>query len=190
MNPPSSKGSLHWTSTRAGGVSRRNERDEGQFSLDAFEGVPAPSPPPSPLPGFDMPSLAQRAPEVPPAPTVPSRYHDLRLLYPAAPAPVHRDAPVIHRADLHGLEGVAQVMDWVADGDVVLLDVGALFALPDAFREAILHLKRFVEGDLAGRLLQLTDTRLLVLPPGIEGLRGVEEAVGTLPDDPSDGRRW
>ena len=81
-------------------------------------------------------------------------------------------------------------MDWVADGDVVLLDVGALFARPDAFREAIFHLKRFVEGDLAGRLLQLTDTRLLVLPPGIEGLRGVEEAVGTLPDDPSDGRRW
>lgn len=184
------KGSLHWTSTQAGAVARRAERDEGQFSLDAFEGRPVPSAEPSPLPGFDLPSLSGREANVPPAPSVPSMYHDLRTLFPAAPVPVHRAAPVIHRADLHGLEGVAQVMNWTADGDIVLLDVGALFGHPDVFHEAILQLKRFVEGDLDGRLLQLTDTRVLVLPPGIEGLRGVDESPGSLPDDPTDGRRW
>ena len=32
----------------------------------------------------------------------------------------------------------------------------------------------FIEGDLGGQIIQLTDTRLMLLPPGCRGLKGVE----------------
>ena len=62
-------------------------------------------------------------------------------------------------------------------------------AFARAFRAALDHLPLFVEDDMGGRLLQLTDTRILVLPPGIEGVRGVEDAAETVRPE-GDGRRW
>ena len=175
-------------------MARRNEREEGQSSLDAFSGAPSafpaePTAPAEDLPSFDLPSLEARETRVRPAPTVPHVFHDLRNLYPAAPVPVIQGAPVIHRADLRGLEGVGQVMDWAADGDITLLDFGALFGKDGVLEQAIERLRHFIEDDIGGRLVQLTDTRLLVLPPGIEGQRGVEEQVGAVTGE-DDGRRW
>ena len=106
-----------------------------------------------------------------------------------APVPAVHGAPVIHRASLASSEGIGQVMDWTAEGHITLLDVAPLFGRRDAFRAALDHLSLFVEDDMGGRLLQLTDTRILVLPPGIEGIRGVEDAVETVRPE-GDGRRW
>lgn len=192
MNPPSSQARLHGTSTPAEGMARRVESDEGQSSLDAFSGAPveAPrSPTGSPLEQFEMPSLRHDARRVPAAPTVPHAYLDLRNLYPDAPVPAVHGAPVIHRASLASSEGIGQVMDWTAEGHITLLDVAPLFGRRDAFRAALDHLSLFVEDDMGGRLLQLTDTRILVLPPGIEGVRGVEDAAETVRPE-GDGRRW
>ncbi len=192
MNPPSSQARLHGTSTPARAMTRRVDSDEGQSSLDAFSGAPAEGPRTpvgSPLEQFEMPSLRQNARRVPEAPTVPHAYLDLRNLYPDAPVPAAPGAPVIHRASLASREGIGQVMDWAALGHITLLDVAPLFGRRDDFRAALDHLSLFVEDDMGGRLLQLTDTRILVLPPGIEGVRGVEDAAETVRPE-GDGRRW
>ena len=39
---------------------------------------------------------------------------------------------------------------------------------------AIEKLNLFVETDLGGQIIRLTDTRLMLLPPGCRGIRGVE----------------
>ncbi|DAC38108.1 MAG TPA: hypothetical protein HA286_00540 [Candidatus Poseidoniaceae archaeon] len=173
-------------------MARRSESDEWQSSLDAFTGSPEEPPSTtlgSPLEQFDMPSLRQEARRVPSAPTVPHAYLDLRNLYPNAPVPVGPESPVIHRASLASMDGIGQVMDWAAEGHITLLDVAPLFGRRDDFRAALDHISVFVEDDLGGRLLQLTDTRILVLPPGIEGIRGVEDAPETVRPE-GDGRRW
>ncbi|RJU99192.1 MAG: hypothetical protein DWC11_07105 [Candidatus Poseidoniales archaeon] len=173
-------------------MARRPDADEWQSSLDAFTGAPeeqARTPVGAPLEQFDMPSLRHDARRVPEAPTVPHACHDLRNLYPDAPVPTGPDAPVIHRASLNSVEGIGQVMDWAADGHITLLDLAPLFGRRDDFRTALDHLSVFVEDDLGGRLLQLTDTRLLVLPQGVEGVRGVEDAPESVRPE-GDGRRW
>ncbi|DAC08317.1 MAG TPA: hypothetical protein HA276_01080 [Candidatus Poseidoniaceae archaeon] len=173
-------------------MARRSETDEWQFSLDAFSGAPeqvAEAPAGLPLEQFDMPSLRPEARRIPAAPTVPHAYLDLRNLYPDAPVPVGPDAPVIHRASLASIEGIGQVMDWAAEGHITLLDVAPLFGRHDDFRTALDHISIFVEEDLGGRMVQLTDTRVLVLPPGIAGVRGVEDAAETVRPE-GDGRRW
>ena len=192
MNPPSSQARLHGTSTPAEGMARRVESDEGQSSLDAFSGAPVEAsrtPVGSPLEQFDMPSLRHDARRVPAAPTVPHAYLDLRNLYPDAPVPAGPNAPVIHRASLANIEGIGQVMDWAAEGHITLLDVAPLFGRRNDFNEALDQLALFVVEDMGGRLLQLTDTRVLILPPGIEGIRGVEDAAETVRSE-GDGRRW
>ena len=70
-----------------------------------------------------------------------------------------------------------------------LLDVAPLFGRRNDFNEALDQLALFVVEDMGGRLLQLTDTRVLILPPGIEGIRGVEDAAETVRSE-GDGRRW
>nr|ANV79985.1 hypothetical protein [uncultured Candidatus Thalassoarchaea sp.] len=32
----------------------------------------------------------------------------------------------------------------------------------------------FIEGDLGGQIIQITDSRLMLLPPGCRGLKGIE----------------
>jgi SepF-like predicted cell division protein (DUF552 family) len=90
---------------------------------------------------------------------------------------------------LNSIEGIGQVMDWAAEGHITLLDLAPLFGRRDDFRTALDHLSVFVEDDLGGRLLQLTDTRILVLPKGVEGVRGVEDAPESVRPE-GDGRRW
>ncbi|MFL2882226.1 MAG: hypothetical protein ACJ0CN_03530 [Candidatus Poseidoniaceae archaeon] len=42
------------------------------------------------------------------------------------------------------------------------------------FNSALNSMHTFIEGDLGGQIIQLTDTRLMLLPPGCRGLKGVE----------------
>jgi hypothetical protein len=39
---------------------------------------------------------------------------------------------------------------------------------------AIEKLNKFVENDLGGQIIRLTETRLMLLPPGCRGVNGVE----------------
>lgn len=172
----------------------RNEEDEHQSSLDSFtseivDNIDKYLEPPDlghskevqePLRSIDMPSRIKPGEIKPPPSDV--LYHDLGRLYPAAPI-----APdggfILHRGVLQDLTGVPQIMDWLSDGDIVIVEMGRMMQREVEFKTALRQLDEFVEGDLKGQIIQLTTSRLLLLPPGCRGVRGVEDeafAAGPL----------
>ena len=89
--------------------SMSEERDK-QTSLDSFDGsAPRRLNLPSQEPAITAPSNSNS-----------NRYHDMEKLYPNAPVPKVADGLVIHRAVLHDLTGVPQLLDWLADGEAAL----------------------------------------------------------------------
>ena len=84
-----------------------SEESDKQTSLDSFDGS-APR-------RLNLPS--QQPNLQPSSSSAPTRYHDMEKLYPNAPVPKVAGGLVIHRAMLHDLTGVPQLMDWVADGE-------------------------------------------------------------------------
>ena len=109
-------------------------------------------------------------------------YHDLERLYPAAPIP-EEGGFVLHRGVLQDLTGVPQLLDWVSDGDVAIVEMGRMMQRETEFETALNQLHTFIENDLNGQIVQLTGSRLLLLPPGCRGIRGVEDeafAAGPL----------
>ena len=118
---------------------------------------------------------------------VSNRYHDMGKLYPNAPVPSVANGLVMHRATLHDLTGVPQLLDWVADGEAVIVRMEKLMYRDFEFETAIERLDEFIVKDLGGQLLQLNDTRLMLLPPGCRGVNGVESEA--FASDPSDFER-
>ena len=172
----------------------KEDEDEHQSSLDSFtsEVVNAEDmflEPPDlgqsmdkqePLRSIEMPSRREPGESKPPPSDI--LYHDLGRLYPAAPI-----APdggfILHRGVLRDLTGVPQLMDWLSDGDIVIVEMGRMMQRELEFKTALSQLDEFVEGDLKGQIIQLTTSRLLLLPPGCRGVRGVEDeafAAGPL----------
>jgi SepF-like predicted cell division protein (DUF552 family) len=134
-----------------------------------------------PLRRLDMPS-SRPAGEAPPPPAK-VRYHDLGSKYPAAPISSGENGLVLHRGVLQDLTGVAGLLDWLSDGEVVIVEVGRLMQRKLEFSTALAQLHSFIEDDLGGQIVQLTSSRLLLLPPGCRGVRGVEDeafAAGRL----------
>ena len=123
---------------------------------------------------MDMPSIAESQPE----PVVPEQqYHDLGDLYPDAPVPTMRGEAIIHRAVLHDSSGIETLFDWVADGDVVIVELKRLIQREVEFANCISRLQEMVEGDLCGTLVQVGDDRLILLPAGFAAVKGVENEV-------------
>ena len=50
-------------------------------------------------------------------------YHDLGSLYPDAPVQRHPQEVVIRRAVLHDVTGLEVLLDWAADGHVVIIEL-------------------------------------------------------------------
>ena len=123
---------------------------------------------------MDMPSIAESQPE----PVVPEQqYHDLGDLYPDAPVPTMRGEAIIHRAVLHDSSGIEALFDWVADGDVVIVELKRLIQREVEFANCISRLQEMVEGDLCGTLVQVGDDRLILLPASFAAVKGVENEV-------------
>ena len=123
---------------------------------------------------MDMPSIS----EVDTEPVQPAAaYHDLGELYPDAPVPAYRGDVIIHRAVLHDSSGVEQLFDWVASGDVVIVELKRLMRREVEFAATVSRLQNMIEGELGGGLVQVGDERLILLPHGFRGLRGVDEEV-------------
>ena len=141
-----------------------SEEEEKQTSLDAFSG---PAPRTLNLPS-QQPTISVTNSESS------TRYHDLEKLYPDAPVPKVGGGLVIHRATLRDLTGVGQLMDWLADGEAAIVRMEKLMNRELELQTAIEKLNLFVETDLGGQIIRLTDTRLMLLPPGCRGIRGVE----------------
>ncbi len=119
---------------------------------------------------IDVPSL-QRDHD---SPTPGEIYHDLGLRHPLAPVPRGVGDVLIHRALLHDLTGIDHLLDWLAQGDMVIVEMRRLMNRGTEFKEAIARLQTFIESDLGGEIVQLGDSRILLLPPSFRGVSGVE----------------
>ena len=107
-------------------------------------------------------------------PTTDVDYHDLEEIFPDAPVPSRGDGMVFHRAILHDLSGVPKLLDWVSDGDAVIVELSRIINRDTEFSVAVDNMSVFIENDIGGQIIQLTDTRLLLLPPGCKGITGIE----------------
>lgn len=125
-----------------------------------------------PLQTFSMPSMEQSKPQVTPSSDV--IYHDLGELYPNPPILESENGMVLHRAVLNDITGCSQLMDWVADDHAVIVEMNRLMKKTVEFNAALAQLNAFIDGDLGGQIIQMTETRLMLLPPGCRGVRGVE----------------
>jgi len=122
---------------------------------------------------FAMPSLSGEVrPNAPVTSTI--TFHDLERQYPSAPVPAMASGTVIHYATLSDLTGCDTVMNWVADGHAVLIDMQRLMARHTEFTQTLKRLQEFVEGDLNGTILKMNETRVMCLPEQCRGVRGTE----------------
>ena len=141
-----------------------SEEGDKQTSLDAFDG-PAPR-------RLNLPSQETTISSA--SGSSGTTYHDLEKLYPNAPVPKLADGLVIHRATLHDLTGVLQLLDWVSDGEAAIVRMEKMMNRKLELQTAIEKLNKFIESDLGGQIIRLTETRLMLLPPGCRGVKGVE----------------
>jgi len=125
-----------------------------------------------PLQTFSMPSMEQSNPQITSSSDV--LYHDLGELYPNPPILPSDNGMVLHRAVLNDITGCSQLMDWVADDHAVIVEMNRLMKKTVEFNAALAQLNAFIDNDLGGQIIQMTETRLMLLPPGCRGVRGVE----------------
>ncbi|MBT61571.1 MAG: hypothetical protein CMA63_08510 [Euryarchaeota archaeon] len=126
----------------------------------------------SPLRTFSMPSMdSRKEPSTPAAEVI---YHDLGNMYPNPPILDSDNGLVLHRAVLNDITGCGQLMDWVSDGHAAIVEMNRLMKKTVEFNAALAQLNAFIDEDLGGQIIQMTETRLMLLPPGCRGVRGVE----------------
>jgi SepF-like predicted cell division protein (DUF552 family) len=123
---------------------------------------------------MDMPSIAESQP-VPVSPA--QAYHDLGDLYPDAPIPMIRGEAIIHRAVLQDSSGIEALFDWVAAGDVAIVELKRLIRREVEFANCVSRLQELIEGDLGGALVQVGEDRLILLPAGFAAVKGVDNEV-------------
>ena len=176
-------------------MKRKKDTDLHQSSLDSFADVELPSMPDldqltkadkilkenqsinegeksNNLNTFEMPSMSKTTKKN----EVPSKliFHNLGNKYPDAPIISNDNGLVVHRAVLNDMTGISTLLNWLADGHASIVEMGRLIKRDTEFRAALDELHKFIEGDLGGQIIQITDTRLMLLPPGCRGLKGVE----------------
>lgn len=134
---------------------------------------------------FSMPS-SKRTPAAK-MPRAEVTYHNLDQLYPNAPVPLYEGEMVLHNSTLVDLTGCGTLMDWVAEGHGCIVEMKRMMKRKTEFNQALNILSQFVEGDVQGQIIRITDTRLLLLPQGCRGIKGTEmEGFAVSPDDLTD----
>ncbi len=98
-------------------------------------------------------------------------YHDLGMRFPDAPIPRTKSDVIVHRATLEDVTGISQLMNWVSNGDIVIIEMTGLMSRDMELGLAVGKIQDFVEGDLSGQLVRLGSARLLLLPPTFEGVK-------------------
>jgi len=176
-------------------MKRKKDTDPHQSSLDSFADVELPSMPDldqltkadkilkenqsinegeksNNLNTFEMPSMSKTTKKN----EVPSKliFHNLGNKYPDPPIISSDNGLVVHRAVLNDMTGISTLLNWLADGHASIVEMGRLIKRDTEFSAALDEMHTFIEGDLGGQIIQITDTRLMLLPPGCRGLKGVE----------------
>ena len=121
---------------------------------------------------FEMPSMSPYE-EKPAAPSG-LIYHDLEKLYSSPPIKDSNSGLVVHRAVLNDITGCSTLLNWLSDGHAAIVEMNRLVKRETEFSSAINQLHTFIEGDLGGQIIQITDSRLMLLPPGCRGVKGIE----------------
>ena len=98
-------------------------------------------------------------------------YHDLGMKYPDAPVPRVMGDVIVHRAILDDITGVTSLMDWISEGDLVIVEMTDLLENDMELHLAVDKIQDFVERDLSGQVIRLGQSRLLLLPPAFESAR-------------------
>ncbi len=171
------------------------EKDDAQSSLDAFSHANIPEMPDldslaradkilkkeintttdeetEGLNTFEMPSMSPSE-EKPAAPSG-LIYHNLEKLYSSPPIKDSNSGLVVHRAVLNDITGCSTLLNWLSDGHAAIVEMNRLVKRETEFSSAINQLHTFIEGDLGGQIIQITDSRLMLLPPGCRGVKGIE----------------
>lgn len=134
---------------------------------------------------FSMPSNTASASK--PLPSTTMTYHDLGAMYPNAPVPLFEGEMVLHNTTLVDLTGCGTLMNWVAEGHGCIVEMKRIMKRTTEFNQALSMLNTFVEGDVQGQIIRITDTRLLLLPQGCRGIKGTDmEGFAVSPDDLTD----
>ena len=102
-------------------------------------------------------------------------YHNLGSLYPDAPVPNSENELVIRRTVLHDVSGLDKLLNWAADGEIVIVELGKILDRGFEFETAIEHISGFIVSDMGSSLVQLGEDRLLLLPSGVSGVAGLEK---------------
>ena len=115
---------------------------------------------------FEMPSMSKNAKKN----EVPSKliFHNLGNKYPDPPITSNETGLVVHRAVFNDITGTSTLLDWLADGHASIVEMGRLIKRDTEFSTALDQLHTFIEGDLGGQIIQITDTRLMLLPLAVE----------------------
>ena len=92
-------------------------------------------------------------------------YHDLGERYPQAPVPKLSNDTLIHRASLEDITGIPMIMDWIADGDIVIVEMSSMINREIELQTAVSKIQKFIEDDIKGTVFGLGHNRLLLLPP-------------------------
>ena len=72
---------------------------------------------------------------------------------------------IVHRAILDDITGIPKLLDWLSDGDIVILEMSRLITVETELRIAVDQIQSFVETDLSGEVIRLGTSRLLLIPP-------------------------
>ena len=92
-------------------------------------------------------------------------YHDLGERYSQAPVPNHSDDTIIHRASLEDITGIFEIMNWISEGDIVIVEMMSMISREIELQTAVSKLQKFVEDEIKGTVFGLGHNRLLLLPP-------------------------
>ena len=92
-------------------------------------------------------------------------YHDLGERYPQAPVPMRSSDTLIHRASLEDITGIPMIMNWIADGDIVIVEMSSIINREIELQTAVSKLQKFIEDEIKGTVFGLGHNRLLLLPP-------------------------
>ena len=134
---------------------------------------------------FSMPSSNTTV--TPRMPEAEVTYHNLEQLYPNPPVPLYEGEMVLHNSTLLDLTGCGALMDWISEGHGCVVEMRRMMKRTTEFNQALSILYEFVEGDVQGQIIRITDTRLLLLPQGCRGIKGTEmESFAVAPDDLTD----